>query len=245
MQCTLCNVDVYWRCTIFLYAVGFWGDGHYWHWPQYPIYEPGGAGLLLHLFHQLQSILWHQHSTVSITCHWIKSPSLSGSICIILVKICWSKYSTIPFVTFQAFKVPISATDLISENRSLWEQFSCWAISAAMLLQAGTFTLPPPTGRNANAIIVMSSGRPTLRCTVGCKCDYVMRIGFPCSCIGNYRFPILLCCRTLCMCYVAPHQSLGLWARIWSYCHNLSSSISASNARSWCAISNNPRYMLL
>ena len=95
----------------------------------------------------------------------------------------------------------------------------------------------------ANAIIVMSSSRAIplaavqyhsckTQWTEYCKCDYVMCIGFPCSSIGNYRFPILL--PPYVMYALAPHQSLALWAHIWSYCHNLSSSISGFNAQSWC-----------
>ena len=77
-------------------------------------------------------------------------------------------------------------------NQPLWEQFCCGAISTAML--QATFTLPPPNGRRkCNYCNVQWPSNTTLAThIVYCKCDYVMRIGFPCSSIGNYCFPILL-----------------------------------------------------
>ena len=51
--------------------------------------------------------------------------------------------------TFTHFRFRSQSPDLISANQSLREQFCCCAILA------GTFTLP--TGRSANAIIVMST----------------------------------------------------------------------------------------
>ena len=49
-----------------LCRVGFWGDGHYWHWPQYPIYEPGEFPGWPHTyftncsrFYRSMALTWH------------------------------------------------------------------------------------------------------------------------------------------------------------------------------------------